>query len=512
MEKKFYTDDFEQFLKETADDFRMYPSKRVWNSLYNNLHPGRKWPSLSVCLLLVSSIIFIGLSHKSEITGSGNIVKRDAAPTLIAYQKQDAEVKQTADLSLNTSSPVEKENLQKGNNTIAQNRTFVTSPVINAAAGKSADTRRIIYNKNPITTNHLQVPVNNQVPLNDRINVEEQNDLALNSPVENSGSTKNALISNQSSLSVIEVTGATIEDDNITLKGDKIAVVNDNNSNKQIDKIKKPLLPIAKNNRATVDKEWIEDYAFHNQPAPSLKSKLLYELYITPSIGYRSFNKNVSYDFPARNSVVGNTEPAPSSLDHHSAFNLEVGYNLLYPYTKSVRFKAGVQFNYTNYTIRAYEIGHTTSTNLLLNDPYSGGIELSPRSSHLSTIANESARKLNNYTFQVALPFGADIKIAGRHNFQWFVGATVQPSYTLFGNAFLLSSDRKNYVFDANFLRKWNINAGLETFVSYKTNKGITFNAGPQFRYQFFSTYNKKYSYDEKLHNVGLKIGMIKNF
>ena len=39
MEKEFYTDEFEQLLKEKADQFRMYPSKRVWHSIYNNLHP-----------------------------------------------------------------------------------------------------------------------------------------------------------------------------------------------------------------------------------------------------------------------------------------------------------------------------------------------------------------------------------------------------------------------------------------------------------------------------------------
>src|SRR3954464_11758079 len=93
MEKKFYTDDFEQFLKETADDFRMYPSKRVWNSLYNNLHPGRKWPSLSVCLLLISSIVFIGLSHKNEITGAVNTVKQthtdNANAAVLALKNKD---------------------------------------------------------------------------------------------------------------------------------------------------------------------------------------------------------------------------------------------------------------------------------------------------------------------------------------------------------------------------------------------------------------------------------------
>src|SRR6476660_6764412 len=82
MENKFYTDDFEQFLKESADDFRMYPSRRVWNSLYNDLHPGRKWPSMTVFLLILSSFLFIGVAHRNEF--SGNLASNQDAQKLAA--------------------------------------------------------------------------------------------------------------------------------------------------------------------------------------------------------------------------------------------------------------------------------------------------------------------------------------------------------------------------------------------------------------------------------------------
>ncbi|MEO7524616.1 MAG: hypothetical protein ABIT58_11010, partial [Ferruginibacter sp.] len=177
--------------------------------------------------------------------------------------------------------------------------------------------------------------------------------------------------------------------------------------------------------------------------------------------------------------------------------------------------KGGVQLNYTNYKGEVHELGHTTSANLVLRDSYSSnGVILSPRSTDLANLyGNENERKINNSTFQVSLPLGADIKIAGKqHNLQWFVGATVQPTYVLFGNAYLVSADFKNYIYDSKFLRKWNVNAGLEAFVSYKTKKGVTFNAGPQFRYQFLSTYKSKYAFDEKLYNMGIKFGIVKNF
>jgi hypothetical protein len=79
-------------LKETADDFRMYPSKRVWNSLYNNLHPGRKWPSLAVLFAISFLYVFIGISHKSEITGSATCEKRSSR-TELAYQQKNENIK-----------------------------------------------------------------------------------------------------------------------------------------------------------------------------------------------------------------------------------------------------------------------------------------------------------------------------------------------------------------------------------------------------------------------------------
>ena len=60
MENKFYIDDFERYLKEKADEFKMYPSKRVWNSIYNDMHPGSRWPSISTCIVLIGTLFLVG--------------------------------------------------------------------------------------------------------------------------------------------------------------------------------------------------------------------------------------------------------------------------------------------------------------------------------------------------------------------------------------------------------------------------------------------------------------------
>src|SRR5215212_9793352 len=79
MENNFYNDNFEQMLKDATENFRMYPSRRVWHSIYNDLHPGRRWPSLAVCLLLISSVLYMGVSNNNSIN---SISRRTGVNTL----------------------------------------------------------------------------------------------------------------------------------------------------------------------------------------------------------------------------------------------------------------------------------------------------------------------------------------------------------------------------------------------------------------------------------------------
>src|SRR5674476_293412 len=60
MERRFFMNDFEVSLKEHADQFKMIPSKRVWHGIYNDLQPGRRWPSVTMSLLLIFTLVVIG--------------------------------------------------------------------------------------------------------------------------------------------------------------------------------------------------------------------------------------------------------------------------------------------------------------------------------------------------------------------------------------------------------------------------------------------------------------------
>jgi len=60
MERKFYPENFENFLKGHADQFKLTPSKKVWHGIYNDIHPGRRWPSIAMSMVFLFTLVIIG--------------------------------------------------------------------------------------------------------------------------------------------------------------------------------------------------------------------------------------------------------------------------------------------------------------------------------------------------------------------------------------------------------------------------------------------------------------------
>lgn len=503
MEKNFYRDNFEQLLRDTTDNFRMYPSNRVWHSIYNNLHPSRRWPSIAVWLLFIFSVIFIGMVNNQQPVSS------NAETNTANTGKYETAVNQ---ISIHANHP--EMNHSDATKLLAANNSVITG----------------------ITGSRYQLKTINRQTANAPIALQTEQ-TTDESDINKTGRKKNKTI--KATANKFTISGGQITSDNTDINQDVVSTQEINNNvvfdSKQIDKenkqsaitisIKAPGLYTAEEKKESMnvkvdvnnDKEWIEHFAFQNKPLQSKwKSRARYQLYITPSIGYRTIRKNNSYTAAGNTSFITNQNTPEKDFEqatsHAPAVNMELGGSVIYSVSKLVNLKIGVQLNYTNYNINAYELKHPTMTTLLLNDLNTGLPVLSPRNTTLANTENVYTTKLNNNTYQVSVPIGAEIKIAGNQNIKWYAGATIQPSYIAEGDAYFISSDLKNYVTDKSLIRKWNLNGGIETFISYKTKSGIILNAGPQFRYQLLSTYSKKYSYDEKLYNLGLKIGITTRF
>src|SRR5665647_1366845 len=66
MEREFDMTNFEEALKNQADQFKMIPSRRVWHGIYNDLHPGSRWPSVAMGLVFLFTLL--GIGHLNNTT------------------------------------------------------------------------------------------------------------------------------------------------------------------------------------------------------------------------------------------------------------------------------------------------------------------------------------------------------------------------------------------------------------------------------------------------------------
>jgi hypothetical protein len=505
MENKFYTEHFEQFLKETVDDFRMVPSKKVWTSVYNNLHPGKKWPSITTWLLILFSISFLSI-HNSNKT-----------PVSVALQNNKQPIEQLSTLSSTSA-----------NHTNQATQTTVL-------AGRNKNGSSINRNINRTTSSVTYAQVESNIDLLDNANIPSEIMTAESNTTTNvSSSHKTEKISSiarttadnvspgNTGFTQVSLSEATATESQspvmasfINSRYQRFSQIETYNTASLLT-IRKPLLRKRFIINST-DREWMEDFAFHNKPKNKWKGRLAYQMYVTPSVGYRSMASNID-NKPITSSALnpgnGNLQAENYGFRHSPGLNLEAGGAFLLNVTRTLRLKAGMQLNYNNYKVHAHEMDHPAFTTLLLKNRATDLPELVSKASTIANISEggNDGKKLNNNSFQISLPIGADVKLAGNDQLQWYVGASIQPGIVLGGNPYLISSDMKNYVYDPSLLRRFNVSSSFETFISYRLKNGAVLNAGPQLRYQLLSSYSSRYNYDEKLYNLGVKLGITRNF
>lgn len=509
MEQEFYRDEFEQLLKDTTDDFKMYPSRKVWHSIYNDLHPDRKWPSFAVCLLLLTTILYIGVTNNNNISNKN---KRNTAG--IAYKDNNT---QTGDKAETAQQPVAKVIPLFNNNQFAQN---ITTPVLiqDIVIEEDRFVTPTIIEENNGETGH------NRLAENTTTNIVQNTNAENNAPVK-SNSFENTRSFTTEGSTRMNVTAAVAEADEEEVDDNKsdddknvpgsIAVHTTDIAVATAEEKASLKILLAKNDitKDNSEKEWIEDFAFHNrtrqESIKNLFKGLSTQFYVTPSIGYRVMFRN--YDQKGmENSLVTNNAARNAeekvTLNQQAAMNMEAGVGIIKDLNKKLRFKTGLQFNYTDYITYAQKLQHPTQTNMAVSSQ-GAGINLASYSADYAHTPGKNSSKLHNSTIQLSIPVGVDYRIMSNKVLNWYVGATVQPTLVARSNTYMLSADNNYFVEDQAMLRKWNLNGAVESFVSFKTASGTFINLGPQFRYQLFSSYNKSYTYTEKPYSIGFKIG-----
>ena len=116
---------------------------------------------------------------------------------------------------------------------------------------------------------------------------------------------------------------------------------------------------------------------------------------------------------------------------------------------------------------------------------------------------------LHNSSLQVSIPVGLEYRIAGNDDIQLNASASLQPLFVVVNKAYLLSTDKKNYITQASLSRKWNMSTNFGTYVSFNSNK-FNWQLGPQVYYQLFSSYSSAYPLREHFINYGVRLGVSK--
>ena len=443
MAEQWFDDSFEEFLKETTDDFRMYPERKVWYSIYNNLHPGRRWPSVSALLLFTISLIYLGQPNQ--------------------------QVKPISSLNNRTAS--NSKLLASSNN---YGKEFTTIQNINSPLAPTHSKKR------KRTNNYQENIITTKVTDNNPYLVEELKKKKHTNPFLN-----------------ISLTGIAGEREMIERGKELELKATVSYLTQENENLNAPSALMETKVHQIIQKS--EERKSHNTKA---KTPFAYQVYATPSFSFRIGNENSTF---ATFSDVNTNDDR--SIIFTPGLNIETGANVLYNLSSDFRVKAGIQLNYTNYMVSSVandeEFAKTTGGYSIRG---SAGLNFD----HLQTAF--SATNYNSNTYQVSIPLGADYKIAGNSFLEWYAGATIQPTLITGANISTSTSKQNNVNPDESMLRRFNMNGGVETFLAYKIHKGLIINAGPQFRYQFLSSYQDKYSYNEKLYNIGIKLGVTTRF
>lgn len=422
MERNLYDEDeLEDFLKRKANQYKIYPSDKVWNGIYTSLHAGRKWHIIGGSLLLLSILTLIGL-EKTIPDQKNSVVKKNII-TNVSYTT----------------------------NTIEENKT-TTQKKIHSIITASITGKKI-------------------------------------SPVKLTNVSTHTALSEKTDIDKSFIPGPSPE---ISL----VQAIAETGNNKNVNSLSIPEIP---QHEKTVN--WLEEKAIVRL-SPEQRKHVKVQFYLSPTISYRSLQGDNS-----TRTTIGN-RGIKGLVNQAPALGLELGTALQLNITRNFMLKTGMQFNYVRYNINAYRSSPERTSITLSGAGYYNSSTITTYST-LRNFSGGYPETIQNQYLQLSMPVGVEWRIAGNKRLQLNVAGSIQPAYLLANNAYMLSSDLSNYTKEPSLVRRWNVNAGIETFVSYQSGS-LRWQVGPQFRYQMLSSYTDRYPIREYLKEYGMKIGVSK--
>ena len=448
MKKRNELDAFEEFLLDEVNEHKMYPSGRVWNNIRTEVQGKRSWPALTIIALTVLSALTIS--------------------TFIGTQK-----KPTLTFTPSISKPLAvRSNQEKPFTTYHSSAQIIGSKIV-----EQNSVNQLIK---PITSKQFE-----QAAITTTLDAAENN--------------ANDISIDDASNIAPEITSKNIETAN--------AIITNEALNKSSDI---SLLPAIIQQQVNSDISNITATI-----SPQKKKKYSIQFYATPSASFRALSDQKVKEL-IQPSLIAIPLASPSvqtptfnqAVRHKPAVGLELGFVLSYQLSNRLQFKTGLQLNIRQYQIETYESAANAATLSLLNG--SRVQTVSVMSSYNNSAGFRTAQ-LDNKVYQMALPIGLDYQLLRFKKFGIHTQASIQPTYNINKNVYLLSTDYANYAAGNDYVRKWNINTSVGLQFSYQKGNTV-WQLGPQIRYQTLPTYTNPYPIKENLIDYGFRIGWSKQF
>ena len=517
-ESNFYSDEFEQLIREKTEQYKMYPSEKAWKGIHGSLHTKRRWFIMGMSLLVTGILFFSGKELIAPANRSGLSKKNSALNSISSASTSKATEGSTDESQPSTSFssvpqspavPLAVRHISQTADPSSDKQPYkgititISDPVISQPDLSEILSHAIHL---PAEVPSLPVIAARGIPGNaaeekgSMDNEKEYTDLSPGS--RGDGRVARTIKNNPLSRNNLALTRSAPEPraGNETLA----------------DSAGQAFQPSPTLLTEAIDPQkinWLQDYAVYNLPAAAKKGRKFVQFYLSPTVNYRTLTggdfappKNNVQNVPVSLSHIGD---AKNYVDHTPALGFEVGSNFLYKLTRNLTLKAGLQFSFSRYKIKAYS-SSPQQTTIALNSYYGYYLDSITAYSSIRNFGGKRVESLNNDYYQLSVPLGFELRVMGNERLQLNIAATVQPTYLLNTNSYLLTTDYTNYTKEPTLFRRWNVNGGLEAFLSYKVHSGLRWQVGPEFRYQLLSTYNNQYPIHENLKGFGLKFGVVK--
>ena len=459
MEKDSRDIGFEDFLREQTERHLVTPSERVWMSIHQRMHPKSRWPNLVAALALFGLGVLTGFLLDAESPES-------MKPTNPASTLPNREWLNTGPTS---------SILQGERNSIVRpdNKTLLLASRRMSTSRGSGMEKQVDRDVLPTEAGRVQADLH------------------------------------------ASLTDTYMESMRLTEKALNTRPASDFLRKPAIGSFGLASMDIEKSPYRLTQTMDGEGRKFGESPAKAVSNRLRrsnIQLYFSPSVSYRRLvgkatDYNYAYSGLPYSATLGFPTDVNKAVTHKPSVGMELGAAVAYPLTSNLRIKAGLQFNLNNYDIEAYNYTPEMAPLTAAGSPgYSRPINTV---SYYRNFFGFSRTWLRNTHFTVSTPIGLELVVPASRKVSVNLASTIQPTYTIRNNSYLISTNLKNYAQEPSLYRTWNVNAGAEAYLS--VSKGsYRWIMGPQIRYQLLSSYKENYPISEHLIDYGMKFGIQK--